>query len=100
MEMKRWPRNESFAHGSVGARVRLVVSGGCLPVRGSKRMTWKYDDDCCVCEQVETEEHVLFECNRYREERVRWRGVIQMKDGMHDYDGIKRYKLESAEIGK
>ena len=29
------------------------------------------------------DEHVLFECNRYREERVRWKGVIKRKDGMH-----------------
>ena len=26
-----------------------MVSGGCLPVRGSKGMEWKYDDDLCVC---------------------------------------------------
>ena len=75
--MKRCPRNESFADGSVGARVRLMVKGGCLPVRGTERMAWMYDDDCCGCGQVEIEEHVLFECNRYGEVRVRWRGVIQ-----------------------
>ena len=51
-------------------------------------MTWKYDDDCCGCGQAETEEHVLIECNRYREERVRLRGVIKMKDGRHEYDVI------------
>ena len=34
MEMKRYPRNESFADGSVGARVRLMVRGACLSVRG------------------------------------------------------------------
>ena len=32
--MKESPRNESFADRSVGAGVRLMVSGGCLPVRG------------------------------------------------------------------
>ena len=42
VQMKESPRNESFADGSVGARVRLMVRGGCLPVRGSERMTWKY----------------------------------------------------------
>ena len=63
-------------------------------------MAWTYDDDCCGCGQVETEEHLLFECNRYGEERVRWTGVIQMKDGMHGYDVIKGYNLESAEIEK
>ena len=68
MKMKRCPRNESFADGSVGVRVRLMVRGGCLPVRGSERMAWKYDDDCCGCGQVKTEEHVLFEYNQYGEE--------------------------------
>ena len=29
--------------------MRLMVRGGCLPVRGSKGMEWKYDDDLCVC---------------------------------------------------
>ena len=41
MKMKRCQRNESFANGSVGARVRLLVRGGCLPVKGSEMMTWK-----------------------------------------------------------
>ena len=26
----------------------LMVRGGCLPVRGSKGMEWKYDADICV----------------------------------------------------
>ena len=26
-----------------------MVRGGCLPVRGSTRMSWKYDDMRCVC---------------------------------------------------
>ena len=42
-------KNEKYANDSVGARVRLMVRGGCLPVRGSKGMEWKYDDDLCVC---------------------------------------------------
>ena len=48
--MKSQPKNEKYANGSVGARLRLMVRGGCLPVRGSKGMEWKYDDDLCVCE--------------------------------------------------
>ena len=60
VRMKESPRNESFADGSVGARVRLMVRRGCLPVRGSERMTWKYDDCRCGCGLVETEMHVLF----------------------------------------
>ena len=38
VQMKECPRNESFADGNVGAGVRLMVRGGCLPVRGSDRM--------------------------------------------------------------
>ena len=61
VQMKESPLNESFADGSVGAKVRLMVRGGCLLVRGSERMTWKYDD-WCGCGLVETEMHMLFEC--------------------------------------
>ena len=39
VQMKECPRNESFADGKVGVGVRLMVRGGCLPVRGSDRMT-------------------------------------------------------------
>ena len=35
-----------------------MVRGGCLPVRESKGMEWKYDDRC-VCGTKETETHVL-----------------------------------------
>ena len=70
--MKSQPKNEKYANGSVGARVRLMVRGGCLPVRGSKGMDWKYDDDLCVCGTKETEIHVLFECKCYDMVRRRW----------------------------
>ena len=42
--------------------MRLMVRGGCLPVRG---MEWKYDDDLCVCGKKEKVIHVLFECKCY-----------------------------------
>ena len=58
--MKSQPKNEKYANGSVGARVRLMVRGGCLPVRGSKGMEWKYHDDLYLCGKKETEIHVFF----------------------------------------
>ena len=67
--MKESPRNKSFSDEGIGARVRLMVRGGCLSVRGSERMTWKYDDCRCSCGLVETEIHMLFECILYEEER-------------------------------
>ena len=62
MQMAVWERD----------RVRLMVRGGCLPVRGSKGMEWKYDDDLCVCGEKETEIHVLLECKCYDMVRRRW----------------------------
>ena len=99
--MKRCPRNERFADGSVCA---TDGGGGCLPVRGSERMAWKYDDDCCGCGQVETEEHVLFECNRYREERVGWRGVMNLVPTISAYTRwnclatVYNYRCQQIEI--
>ena len=52
---------------SVGAIVRMMVKGGCLPVRGSTRMSWKYDDMRCMCGDVESEKHELLDCNFYKD---------------------------------
>ena len=50
---------------------------------------------------METEEHVLFECNRYGQERERWRGTIKgLNDGMCEYEVIKGYHVDNDEIGK
>ena len=101
VRMKESQRNESFADGSVGARVRLMVRGGYLHLRGSERMTWKYDDCRCGYGLVETEMHVLFECTLYEEERERWRGTVgYLKDGMDEYELIKWYHVRSDEIEK
>ena len=40
-----------------------MVRGGCLPVRDSKGMEWKYDDGLCVCGTKGTEIHVFFSVN-------------------------------------
>ena len=74
-----------------------MVSGRCLPVRGSERMTWKYDDAKCRCGLVETEKYVLFECNLYGEERGRWRGAVRdLKDGMEEYEILKGYRVRDC----
>ena len=59
LKLKSQPKNDTYANGSVGVRVRLIIRGGCLPVRGFKGM--EYADDMCECGTKETERHVLFE---------------------------------------
>ena len=50
----------------------------------------------------ETEEHVLFECNRYGQERERWRRTIEiLEDGMCEYQVIiKGYHEDNDEMEK
>ena len=38
LKVKSQPKNKKCANLCVGAKVRLMVRGGCLPVRGSKGM--------------------------------------------------------------
>ena len=51
LKVKGQTKNDKYANSSVGARVRLMVMGGCLAVRGFKGMKWKYADDLCECGQ-------------------------------------------------
>ena len=60
---KQLPMIEKYVDGGVGAMVRMMVSGGCLPVRGNSGMSWKNDDEHCVCGEVESEEHIWLDCN-------------------------------------
>ena len=52
-----------YVDGSVGAMLR----GGCLPVRENTRMSWKYDNEHCVCGEV------LLDCNLYMDVIRRWK---------------------------
>ena len=54
--------------------MRMMVRGGCLPLRRNTRMAWKHADEHCVCGRVESEEHVLFDCNRYIDMGRGWKG--------------------------
>ena len=46
--------NDKYVDGSVCATVRMMVREGCLPVKGYTRMPWKYDDEQCMCGEVES----------------------------------------------
>ena len=40
--------------------MRLMVMGGCFPVRGSKGMECKYDDYLCVCVGPKKQRYMCF----------------------------------------
>ena len=64
-------------------------------------MKWKYQDDLCGCGQVETEEHVLFACNRYGQERKQLRGTIErLEDDVYEYEVIKGYHVDNDKMEK
>ena len=63
VHMKTQPKYEKYANGSMGARVILMVRGGCLPVRGSKGMEWKYDYDLCLCGTIKNRDACVFSVN-------------------------------------
>ena len=64
---KEVPEVVKYADGSLGARVRILCRGGCLPVRASECMRWKSEwKEECGCGSRETMEHVLLECDRYK----------------------------------
>ena len=70
------PGYERYTYGTaiVGASERMMIRGGCLPVRTNDNMKWKYDtNDSCICgEPADTERHVLLECMRFNRERMKW----------------------------
>ncbi|ELU17468.1 hypothetical protein CAPTEDRAFT_215244 [Capitella teleta] len=47
-EAAKW---ESYAEGSVGARVRMLLRGNCLPLRTNSCVVWRYGEEerDCVC---------------------------------------------------
>ena len=84
--------NEKYVNGSVAVRVRMMVRGGCLPVS-------KYDDERCVCGYVESEEHVMFDCNLYMDMRIRWKEKMDAKHA-NVYNAIKCYEVNNESIEK
>lgn len=94
VQHKVQPKNEEYANGTKGASVRLMVRGGCLQVRGNEYMRWKYEDTCCVCGEVETEGHVLYECTEYQDERRVWE--LNLREPLNDLsksDVLKGYGM-------
>ena len=74
--------------------VRMMMTGGCLPVRGSTRMLWKYDDMRCVCGDVGSEKHVFLDCNLYVDVRRRWKEKMNVEHA-DMYEPIKGYEVNN-----
>ena len=88
VHIKNQQKSEKYTNGSMGARVRLMIRGGCLPVRGRIGNMMMIS----VCVTKETDIHVLFECKCYDLVRRRWMrtwDVLEEKE--RTMDVIKGY---------
>ena len=79
------PAYECYADGSVGARVRMMCRGGCLPVRGARRVQWRKESPECSCGMVETRDHLFLECERLKGMRDEWQASV---DQGSDWEGL------------
>ena len=100
VHVKSQPKNEKYANGSVGARVRLMVRGGCLSVGCSKE--WNRNMMMIsVCGTKETEIHVLHVCKCYDLVRRRWMRTcrdVQIGAKSREYFGLKKWLLRNIPI--
>ena len=48
--------------------MHIWIRRECMPVKSNEKLEWKYDCKLCVCEEIETERHVLQECKNYEKE--------------------------------
>ena len=78
---------DKYVDRSVGAMVGMMVRGGCLPVRGNTGMSWKHDDEHCMCGEEESKEHVLLDCNLYMDVRRRFKEKLAT---VNEMQGTKR----------
>ena len=99
LEKKPQPMSVEYARYGADALVRLMVRGGCMQVRAEECMRWKYDCDKCVCGEIESESHVLFECMEYISERNAWRREWS-KVAIDELDCIKGYLTEHMVLDK
>ena len=61
-------------------------------MRGNTRMSWKYDDNIvCVC--MESEEHVLLDCNLYMDVTIGWKEKLASVNVEVKNDHIERETL-------
>ena len=101
VEYRTWksiPALESYANGGEAPRVRMLLRGGYLPVRGNEKFKWRDRNIMCRCGDVETLEHWLFQCNLYHDLR---RGVENLleEEGYDKISVLKGYTTDE-EINK
>ena len=81
-EYRAWksiPALESYANGGEAARIRMLLRGGYLPLRGNEKFRWRDRNILCGCGDVETEEHWLFQCNLYNDVRRDGQNLLEVE---------------------
>ena len=60
-------------------------------------MSWKYDDEHCVCGEVELAEHVLLNIDIYMDVRRRWKETLASVN-LDLYNAINGYDAKNGGI--
>ena len=80
-EYRNWkdtPAIEEYASGGESAKIRMLLRGGYLPLRGNEKFEWRNRNNLCRCGQVETTDHWLFQCNLYNLKRREFENIFEI----------------------
>ena len=95
-EYRNWksiPALEEYANGSEAARIRMLLRGGYLPLRGNEKFGWRNRNTLCRCGEVETVEHWIFQCDIYRSVRRQWNFFLEV-GGSNIMNILKGYSTD------
>ena len=79
---KEAPAFEAYADDSMGARVRMMLRCGALPVGAAKCQEWKGEAQVCHCcgGSPETVDHLFLHCEAVEEDRKTVKGLWEGRD--------------------
>ena len=97
-DWKKEPIADVYVNGSAGAKVRMLTRCGYLPVRNNTMLDWRMEVHTCTCGEIETEDHVLFECDLYSMERIEWLKLWENEGKPNKMKCMKGYEQLSERL--
>ena len=76
----------------------MLTRCGYLPVRSNSMLDWRMEEHTCTCGEIETEEHVLFVCDLYSNERTQWIRLWESEGKPNKMKCVKGYEHLSERL--